>query len=217
MLVMASKRSITIAIPANADNGGNWEEGYTQADWQNYNQKSGTWTGFSADSNNVYLYGGVAPGGNGTGDGSNYMPSCQGNCMNGTSASISSLNSQLQNGATLLGLLQFAISQTNWGGNAAHDLINFTAGASVNNWCGAGGAGVPGNSTDWSCLVHDYNYNVAGFSVSSNFNPTIFLQPTKVQQLQKINQALCNSVSGMGGAEISAYFHTIGSITAPCQ
>ena len=195
-------------------NGGNWEEGYTEAGWQNYNQKSGTWTGFSADSNNVYMYGGAAPGGNGTGDGSNYMPACQGNCMYGTSASINFLNSQLQNGATLLGLMQFAITQTNGLNNASHDLINFTTGPSVNNWCGAGGSGVPGNSTDWACLVHDFNYDVAGLSVGSNFN--FSLPEPKVQQLHKINQALCDNVSGIGGFEIAAYFSTIGSLTAPC-
>jgi hypothetical protein len=196
--------------------GGNWEEGTTYKGWQQYDKASGTWTGFSLDSSNVFMYGGVSPGGDGTGSGLNYVGACQGNCLYGTSASISSINDQLQwSGGTLVGMMEFAISQTDGLSNASRDLINFTAGLSVNHWCGAGGSGVPGNSNDWACLAHDYGYSINGLTVGSNFN--LLLPPNKAAKLRMINQALCNSVSGMGGAEISAYFHTIGSVTAPCS
>jgi len=194
-------------------NGGNWEEGTTYANWQNYDKKSGTWTGFSLDSSNAYLYSGQAPGGPGSGTPSgdpnldSYIPACQGNCLAGGSAPISNLTGQLQFGGTLVGLLQFAISQPlSAGVQTSQEWIAESIGSTrgiASGWCGSGGAGVPGNSNGWSCMIHDYEYSITGNAYpGGNYNPNYSNGP----QLQKINQTLCNNVSGFGGLEIKAFF-----------
>jgi RHS repeat-associated protein len=188
--------------------GGNWVEGTTSADLNHYDAGSGTWTAASYDKNNAYIYSGMSPGGPGSGnDSTNYMPACQGNCLSGSSAPISSLIGQLQGGGTLYGMLQFAVSQPLSAGvngfQATSISANYGNTTTGSGWCGSGGSGPPGNSNGWSCLAHDYGYFVTGNAYpGGNYNPNYSGGP----QLQKINQTLCNNVSGFGGFEIKAFF-----------
>jgi RHS repeat-associated protein len=194
-------------------NGGNWEEGTTFAGWQHYDVASDTWTGASLSNTSVYFYQGSAPGGTpqtyqylANGDGELVTAStvpCSGNCLSGTSTSISSLQSQLQNGATLYGLLNWAVSQgPSFGPNGVGPAQNDWIGGEGNGWCGAGGAGPPGGN-GWACLAHDYNYYVLGANwFRNNYDPGYGKGP----QLQKVNQTLCNNVGGAGGVEITLFF-----------
>jgi RHS repeat-associated protein len=187
--------------------GGNWVEGTTSASLNNYDAASGTWMAASYDGSNAYIYSGVAPGGP-VGDNSQ-VDSCQGNCLSGNSAPISSLMGQLQYGGTLVGLLQYAVSQPMSAGVSASqswiaESVTSDGGRGVaSGYCGHGGAGVPGNSNGWGCLAHDYEYSITGNAwPGGNYNPNYPGGP----QLQKINQTLCNNVSGFGGLEIKAFF-----------
>jgi RHS repeat-associated protein len=190
------------------DNGGNWEEGTTYKSWQHYDKNSDTWNGASIDSKNVYFYQGDAPQANYQFNGQWQNP-CNGNCLyDSNSTSISNLQGQLQNGATVYGLLNWAVSQGPSGGSNAnsngtwHFLIN-----GYTQWCGPGGAGVPASGNDWGCLAHDYNYHVAGFNYFwDQFNGNL----PNGQNLQRINQTLCDSVSGSGAGEIRTTFAWLG-------
>jgi RHS repeat-associated protein len=186
--------------------GGNWVEGTTSADLNHYDSASGTWAAGSYDSKNAYLYTGSSPGGP-VGDNSR-VDSCQGNCLSGSSASISSLMGQLQAGGTLMGLLQYEVSQPMSASVSASqswiaETIPSTGRGIASGSCGSGGYGAPGNANGWSCMVHDYEYSITGNAwPGGNYNPNYSGGP----QLQKINQTLCNNVSGFGGLEIKGFF-----------
>jgi len=195
------------------DHGGNWEEGTTYKSWQHYDKNSDTWNGASIDSKSVYFYQGTAPSQPSFysyfDTGSSEMrtaawPSCQGNCFyDSSSASIGSVTGQLQNGATLYGLISWAVSQgPSFGPNGVGHAQNDWIGGSGNGYCGAGGAGVP-HGNGWGCLGHDYNYAVLGANwLRNNYDPSYAKGP----QLQKVNQTLCDNVSGAGGIEITLFF-----------
>lgn len=199
------------------DTGGNWEEGTTYAEWQHYDATSDTWTGASTDGANAYFYEGKAAGTKYTTYATQFSRGdttrCKGNCLGSPSTiPLRSLLPQLRNGGTLSGLLMWAVSQgpegpgnPKWVGDTQSTWVN------GGNWCGSGGAGRPSGVTDWACMVHDYEYNTNDFSVGSNF---VSLSSRRNQKLRDINETLCDNVVGLGGFEIKAYFHTIGSASS---
>jgi hypothetical protein len=65
------------------------------------------------------------------------------------------------------------------------------------NWCGAGGSGVPVDTEDAACLVHDFLYEQYGFTPGSNYDGYN-------SGLQAINQGLCDTA---GSSLISGYFN----------
>jgi RHS repeat-associated protein len=91
------------------------------------------------------------------------------------------------------------------------------------HWCGPGGKGLPIDDLDAYCLIHDYCYDRAGLSASTNVNG-LLSNPA----LSACNQALCNGAMSVlnsnvatenekeNAVEVTAYF-TIVPIRGSCS
>ncbi len=178
------------------NNGGDWVNGTTYSNLASYNSKSDTWNiasyGNEGGTPTVYWSQAYAPGPGGGGTDSNGNPlPCSGNCdtANGySSTGYAFFGSQIANG-NWYDALHWAVGQ-NWQIPAWQKfIINDPEGR---NWCGAGGTGTPSGNDDWACMAHDYNYMSTGNTwPGNNYNPF----SKSGQQLQNINQTLCNNVS----------------------
>jgi len=174
--------------------GGAWVDGNTDPSLVSAN-KDGTFNIASTGNGNAYFTQVMAP--SNAGAISNFFGfSCSGgtSCQVATSApqSLADLQEQLgPTGGDVYGMLQWAVKQTNG--------VPFSENQSFgmdSAWCGHGGAGVPGASSGWSCMAHDYNYLRSG-----NTWPGHNADPNQSwpggPQLQRINQQLCTHTSNI--------------------
>lgn len=177
-------------------NGGDWVNGTTYSNLASYNSKSDTWNiaswGNEGGTPSVYFTQAYAPGpgGGGTDQNGNSV-SCSGNCdtANGySSTGYAFFGGQIANG-NWYDALHWAVAQTTPVSSFQKWIIGDPNGR---NWCGAGGTGTPSGNDDWACMAHDYNYMSTGNTwPGNNYNPF----SKSGQQLQDINQTLCNNVS----------------------
>ena len=175
--------------------GGSWVEGTTDASLISAN-KDGTFNVGSYDDKNAYFTQVMSPQQSASGWAKFWGTACSGgtSCQVATSApqSLDDLKQQLSpTGGTVYGMLQWAVQQTNG--------VPFSENQSFgmdSAWCGHGGSGVPGASSGWACMAHDYNYLLSG-----NTWPGHNADPNQSwsggPQLQRINQQLCTHTSNI--------------------
>ena len=176
-------------------NGGAWVTGTTDASLIAQN-KDGTFNIASTENGNAYFTQVMVPNPSASAISNFFGFSCSGgtSCQVGTSApqSLADLREQLgPTGGDVYGMLQWAVKQT----NGVPFLENQSFGMD-SAWCGHGGAGVPGASSGWACMAHDYNYKLSG-----NTWPGHNADPDQSwsggPQLQRINQQLCTHTSNI--------------------
>lgn len=95
------------------------------------------------------------------------------------------------------------------------------------NWCGAGGAGTPIDSTDAACMRHDKCYDSIGFAADQYTSGN--LSPSQMQAAAACNQQLCNAVKNansnsstppgqrIAGIQILGFFTYFGPAGGRCR
>lgn len=176
-------------------NGGAWVTGTTD-DSLIARNNDGTFNIASTENGNAYFTQVMVPNASASSISNFFGFSCSGgtSCRVGSSApqSISDLQRQLgPTGGSVYGMLQWAVKQS----NGVPVLENQSFGID-SGWFGHGGSGVPGASSGWACMAHDYNYLLSG-----NTWPGHNADPNQNwpggPQLQRINQQLCTHTSNI--------------------
>jgi len=175
--------------------GGAWVTGSTDSSLVARNS-DGTFNIASTQNGNAYFTQVMVPNPSASAISNFFGFSCSGgtSCQVGSSApqSISDLQQQLgPTGGSVYAMLQWAVKQS----NGVPVLENQSFGMD-SGWCGHGGSGVPGASSGWACMAHDYNYLLSG-----NTWPGHNADPNQNwpggPQLQQINQQLCTHTSNI--------------------
>jgi hypothetical protein len=170
-------------------------DGRTDSSLVSANQ-DGTFNIGSYDHENAYLTQVMAPQPDASGWSKFLGTACSGgtSCQVASSGpqSLSELRDQLSpTGGSVYGMLQWAVQQTNGVSFSENQSFGMDSG-----WCGHGGSGIPGASSGWACMAHDYNYSLSGNTWPGHNADADQAWPGG-PQLQKINQQLCTHTSNI--------------------
>jgi RHS repeat-associated protein len=203
-----------------ADTEGTWVPGYADEDWAKFNPDTGLFQVGSIDGTGddaTVDYTMFAPGAR-TGENGNCLSGCGGYDFGSYNANW--LRSNLvgaSRGMGLDGLIEFMVGRMEpiHGLFGLHDpgfgMQMLSGGLDFWNdhWAGPGGMGVPHGQTDWTAMVHDYNFFTNGITIGSYFNPRL-PKPTR-QALVQSNNKLIKNARGIQKVKMGLFFGAVNA------
>lgn len=201
------------------DTGGTWVPGNVKESNVNYNKGTEMFQVASNDGQNVYysLFGSGAR----TREDGTCVTGCDGFDIQHANAAW--LSSMLV-GGNLDEMMHFMVARVNpihgiWFKNAfgafMERLLSGGLNPADNNWAGPSGMGPPHGASDWSAMVHDYNFDVNDIQIKSYFNPSLKKETAKA--LIQSNNSLIRNARGIQKLKFGLVFGIINAFQSFVQ